>query len=322
MQKLKLQTPSYELLEIGFKKWLDVLGYSSGMVQGVPVLIREFLFFLETDQKVKQITQLRGKHIRSYYAYVSSRSNQRSGGALSSNYINKHLQAVEKFLEYLHHRGVENLPSMTVRLEKVEHKAITPLTVEEIKHLFDLTQKESQSPQEEAIQARDRVMLVCFYSLGLRRNEAVNLQLNDINLDTRVVHIRRGKNYKARFVPLNKTNAQYLQAYIFDHRLLLTPSKTLDALFISKTGAPMTSGALYGRLKLLIVQSDHTALLEKTISPHTLRHSVATHLLQAGMGLEKVSRFLGHSSLESTQLYTHLIEKASHKPQTNESAEF
>ncbi len=153
-------------------------------------------------------------------------------------------------------------------------------------------------------------MLVIYYSCGLRRNEGVHVAVDDINFDTRIVHVRKGKNYKERFVPFNKASGKYLEEYVYDHRPQLVKSKTESALFISHGGKPMRGGSVYKRLKLLQLATEDISLQQKTIGLHTLRHSIATHLLQAGMSLEKISRFLGHSSLDSTQIYTHLAEKA------------
>ncbi len=314
MKNLTLKNPSYELLEKGFKEWLDILGFCEMSVENMPSIIREFLHFLENNIKPLPLPGgagggLQQKHIRKYYNHISNRPNMRRGGGLSNNYLNKHLQSIEKFLEYLRHKGTQCVPTLGIKQEKLNTKEIIPLTEEEIKILFATTDRDSEEEKALAINARDKVMLMVYYSCGLRRNEGANIELNDINLDTRILHVRKGKNYKERFVPFNKTNAAYLQQYIFDHRPLLVRRKTESALFISKIGKPMTGGALYTRLKIIQLETNDTSLQEKTIGLHTLRHSIATHLLQNGMKLEKVSRFLGHSSLESTQIYTHLIEK-------------
>jgi integrase/recombinase XerD len=308
MKKLTLKNPSYQYLETAFKEWLDVLGYGSGTVKGMPIIIREFLHHLEKEQ-VQSINQLHQKDIKSYHAHISVRANESRGGGLSNNYINKHLQAIEKFLEYLNHKGVKGVPSLGIRPEKLHRPAITILMQEEIKELFELTGKEANTEKEQIAQSRDKAMLTIFYSCGLRRNEGANVSVDDINFDTRILHVKKGKNYKERLVPLNKTNAAYLQEWIYDYRSQVVKTKSEHRLFINTNGEPMSGGALYSRLKLLQLQSDNIELQNKNIGLHTLRHSIATHLLQAGMGLEKIARFLGHSSLESTQIYTHLIEK-------------
>jgi integrase/recombinase XerD len=308
VKKLTLKNASYQYLETAFKEWLDVLGYGSGTVKGMPLIIREFLYHLEKE-KVQNIDQLHQKHIKDHHAHISVRANERRGGGLSNNYINKHLQAIEKFLEFLNHKGVKDVPALGIRLEKLHRPAITILTQEEIKELFELTNKEANTEKEQAMQSRDKAMLTIFYSCGLRRNEGANVSIDDINFDTRILHVKKGKNYKERLVPLNKTNAAYLQEWIYDYRGQIVKTKTEHRLFVNTNGGQMTGGALYSRLKLLQLQSDNIELQNKNIGLHTLRHSIATHLLQAGMGLEKIARFLGHSSLESTQIYTHLIEK-------------
>lgn len=308
MKKLLLNNPAFEYLEKGFTEWLDILGYSEMSVYNMPHIIREFLHELEKKQ-ITKICDLNQTHIRSYYRYINNRSNQRRGGGLSNNYLNKHLQAIEKFLEYLNHKGGKDVPTIGIRQEKLNRAAVTVLSTDEVKLLFKATHRETAYTKQEALNGRDRAMLVLYYSCGLRRNEGVHITINDINFDNRLLHVRKGKNYKERFVPFNKTNAGYLQEYVYDHRPVLTRDKREGALFISVTGKPMISGTLYSRLKLLQVLSDDLGLQQKTIGLHTLRHSIATHLLQAGMSLEKIARFLGHSSLDSTQIYTHLANQ-------------
>lgn len=308
MKKLILTNKSYQYLEAAFTEWLNILGYCSGSVYTMPSIIKEFLHYLENNG-VNSINQLQQRNIKAYHDYISTRSNQRRGGGLSNNYINKHVQAIEKFLEYLHHKGMQHVPAAGIQLEKLHRKEIILLTQEEIKELFAITQKENSNEKEQAMQCRDKAMLVVYYSCGLRRNEGANVSIDDINFDTRLLHVKKGKNYKERFVPLNKTNTMYLQEWVYDYRSQLVQTKKEHHLFITLNGEPMSGGSLYKRLKLLQLQSENTELQEKNIGLHTLRHSIATHLLQNGMPLEKIARFLGHSSLESTQIYTHLIKE-------------
>src|SRR6185437_12705760 len=142
-------------------------------------------------------------------------------------------------------------------------------------------------------------MLVVYYSCGLRRNEGIQLHTEDIDLDRNIVHVKKGKNYKERFVPFGKTSAHYLQTYIYDHRPTLSKDKREGRLFISSGGRPVNGGTLNTRLQRLQQQTEDSGLQQKRIGLHTLRHSIATHLLAAGMSLEKIAQFLGHSNLES-----------------------
>ncbi len=133
--------------------------------------------------------------------------------------------------------------------------------------------------------------------------------IDDVNFDRRIIHVRKGKNYKERLVPFSQSSSKILQEWIYDYRPQLIRSQKEANLFIGMTGKVMTGGSLYGRLKKLVLFVDNPSLQKKEIGLHTLRHSIATHLLQNGMDLQKIQRFLGHSSLESTQIYTHLIPK-------------
>lgn len=308
MKKLILKNSSYQYLQLGFGEWLDILGFNPMTVKQMPVLIREFLHFLES-KNINHISHLKQQHYKDYYVHIYGRANQRRGGGLSNNYINQHLQAIEKFLQFLHHKGVTKLPHLNIPLLKLNTKEITVLSQEEIQLLYKATRKEVDTQQYEAFQARDRVLLSVYYGCGLRREEGAFLELDDINLDRRVLHVRKGKNYKERLVPFNRANAKIFEEYIYDHRPLLAKSKNEGKLFLGRVGTPMLGGSLYTRLKLLQLSVDDIELQAKTIGLHTLRHSIATHLLEAGMPIDKISRFLGHSSLESTQIYTHLIDK-------------
>ena len=312
MKKLKLKNPSYEYLEKAYREWLDILGYSAMSVYNLPHLVREFFHYLEQHGKT-HITQLQTKDYQNYFQHISSRANQRRGGGLSNNYLNKHIQAIEKLIEFLNHKGTQNIPALSLRQLKLNAREITYLTIEEITQLYqtvEKSQQESPTLKYQALFARDKAMLTVYYSCGLRKNEGVHLELNDINLNTRRLHVRKGKNYKERLVPLSKTSAQHLQDYIYDHRPVLLKDKRESRLFIGYSGKPMQGQALYRRFKLLLLAVENPTLQQKELGLHSLRHSIATHLLQAGMTLQKIQRFLGHSSLESTQIYTHLVDRS------------
>jgi integrase/recombinase XerD len=311
MKKLSLKNPSFRYLEQSFKEWLDVLGYAPVSVYNMPLQVRELLHYLESEN-INHIKELDIKHIQSHYNKLKERSNQRRGGGLSNNHLNKHIQSLRKFTDYLRQVGRLTLPELQIKNEEANVKAIAVLTEEEIQLLFKATYKMPEliykinEKQVEAIQARDRAMLAIFYGCGLRRNEAVSLDVVDINFDRAVVYVRKGKNYKERFVPINKVSLKYLQEYIYDHRPEILQNGKSEALFISVMIRRMQGQTMILRLKYLQRQTENADLIEKEIGLHTLRHSIATHLLQAGMQLESIARFLGHSTLESTQIYTHL----------------
>lgn len=309
MKRLPIKNPSFRFLEQSFREWLDIQGFADTTVYNLPNHIRELLHYLE-NQGISHIKELEVKHINGHYEKLKERTRQRRGGGLSNGHLNKHIQALRKFTDYLRKVGRIQLPALKLDNEEENHK-ITFLTEEEIKLLFEashLTGERKPNVPEvvlAAIQARDRAMLAVYYGCGLRRNEGVHLNLSDINFDKSILHVRKGKNYKERLVPISKTSLKYLTEYIYDHRPQLSKS-SIDALFLSQRGFRMQGQSLFIRLKLLQQRTGNLNLLEKEIGLHTLRHSIATHLMAAGMKLESISRFLGHSSLESTQIYTHL----------------
>jgi integrase/recombinase XerD len=306
MKKLSLNNPHFEFIERSFAEWLDILGYSHHTIYGLPNHIREFLFYLEQNG-IHHIKQLEVKHIREFYQQLKFRSNHRKGGGLSNSYLNKFLQALYKFADYLRQSGKMILPAIGIDWEADDTEEITVLTTDEIKLLYKATENYNVGTELEPFNARDRAMISIFYGCGLRRNEGYHLNLSDINFDRRILRVRKGKNYKERLVPFNKTNAAYLQEYIYDWRPIIVKDKNDDAFFISQRGTRMDTQSMSLRLKLLQQRTDDITLQLKNVRLHVLRHSIATHLLQNGMELEKIARFLGHSSLESTQIYTHLI---------------
>ena len=325
MKKLPVQSAGYELLIAGFAEWLDVQGYAAGTLQTMPAIVREFLHHLE-GEGCTRIDGLKSEHIRSYHAHITSRANQRRGGGLSNNYITKHIQTLGKFLHYLHHRGVQGLPSVGIKPPKVERPPIVVLSRDDIGELYQACEahacaedgyggaKGDGEAKEEARRARDRAMLAVYYGCGLRRNEGANLRLDDIDLDARTMRVRKGKNHKERLVPVGKSGARQLQEWVYDHRPLMLGAEREDALFVATGGKAMSGGMLYHRLKVLQQNVESAELRAKVIGLHTLRHAIATHLLSAGMQLQKIARFLGHSSMDSTQIYTHLMEEQPANP--------
>jgi integrase/recombinase XerD len=323
MKSLALKNPSFRYLEQSFKEWLDVLGYAPVSVYNMPLQIRELLYYLE-GENINSIKELDITHIKGHYNKLKERSNTRRGGGLSNNHLNKHIQSLRKFTDYLRQVGRLTLPELQIKNEEADAKAIHVLTEEEIQLLFKATYNTHDrkphyslnASQVEAMQARERAILAIFYGCGLRRNEGVNINVGDINFDRSMLHVRKGKNYKERFVPISKASLKYLQEYIYDHRPEIVQGNKTEALFISMRARRMDGQTMLLRLKYLQHQTENADLIEKEIGLHTLRHSIATHLLQAGMELESIARFLGHSTLESTQIYTHLAGVDQMKEQT------
>ncbi len=320
MKRLPVTAPPYQYIEKSFKEWLEILGYSWQTVYYMPIQIRGLLNYLEKQNKT-QLTDITIEVIKDYYYQeLRQRKNHMSGaGALSNTHLNKYLQALKKFTEYLRQTGRLPIAALKLSLEKVSQEKLNVLTEEEIKQLYKATEITEQKKKHnrsaelyEAIQQRDRAMLSIFYGCGLRRNEGYHLNVNDINISSAILHVIKGKGYKERLVPISTKSIEHITAYLYEGRNVLLKENKQEAFFISSNNGKRLGGQLMlVKLHQLIRLTGNAELIEKEAGLHTLRHSIATHLLANGMSLEKIKDFLGHSSLESTQIYTHLVEKES-----------
>jgi integrase/recombinase XerD len=293
-----------EALQNEYKNWLDTLGFSGGLVYDYTFRIRDFLHWLKT-QNINHITQLKTPIIYSYIAHLQTRPNKRRIGGLSVAHLNHNFMAIDKFMEFLHQIGLETAPIPTNYRIKPDNQArinkIQPLTQPEIKQLqanIKNTYPDFTHTKKELKHEQLKLIFVLYYACGLRRTEGANLQIKDIDFDKKTIFIRQGKNYKDRIIPINKDIKKALEHYIYNFRNTIQANH--NQLFLS------TTGTLNNDLQELqrITQPE-----QKKATLHILRHSIATHLLQNGMSIENISRFLGHSTLDSTQIYTHILNK-------------
>jgi integrase/recombinase XerD len=154
-------------------------------------------------------------------------------------------------------------------------------------------------------------MLGIYYGCGLRKSEGISLNVSDILIERKLLFVRKGKGCKERYVPITTNNLQYMTDYIHNGReyLLTKAQANTGALFINQYGTACVADALSTRLDKLVQRSDNSSLQLKKPTIHTLRHSIATHLLGQGMDIEMIQQFLGHATLESTQIYTHILNE-------------
>lgn len=305
MKKLNLQNPSYKAIIADYQEWLDILGFAERSIYNYPIYLQEFFYYLE-QHNIQHIDHIQATTIKKYYQQLQQRPNQRKGGALSKSYLNSHQQALKKFKEYLQKHQAKNIP-LHLKPERINRlEIINILSQEEVKELFKATQFSSQY---EHIQLRDKAILVLLYSCGLRRKEASSLNIKDILFDKELLHIKQGKNYKERLVPINLYNLTILEDYIYQARIQFKDYNQSEALLLSCFGRRLQGADIAMRLQQIIKSTQNQEIIAKKISPHRLRHSIATHFLEAGMNIEDIKQFLGHSHLETTQIYTHLIKK-------------
>jgi integrase/recombinase XerC len=209
--------------------------------------------------------------------------------------VARKLSALRAFGRYMKREGwIEFDPSALAVAPRREQKVPAHLTVDEMSRLLDMP--DTTTP----LGRRDRAWLELFYASGLRLSELVGLDLEDVNLSARMVRVM-GKGGKERIVPFNASAKNALAAWLKDrHRL--TSRKSVDALFVNSRGARLT-GRSVQRFVSRYVAACSTRF---GISPHALRHSFASHLLQRGADLRAIQEMLGHVQLSTTQRYTHI----------------
>jgi len=304
MKSLQIQNTAFNTILNSFQGWLSVQLYATDTIRNMPIHLREFFHYLEAKghEGIEYITT---NLVTEYYEYLSSRKNRTRGGALSNASLNKQQQSLKLFLTYLKEHSANFNFGVHLRTEKINDIDVKDiLSINQMKQLFDAC---SYSHISSRYQLRDKAMLVVLYSCGLRRNEAVMLDISDVKFDEKLIHVRFGKGNKERKVAINDYNLRILEDYIYEARPQFYKSKTSEALFINKNGKRLLGKSYADRLEKIVEATEDEDIQSKHITLHGLRHSIATHFLQSGMPLEKISRFLGHSSLESTQRYVRIV---------------
>ena len=304
MDNLKISSSKFILLIKGFKNWLEVQNYSEKTARNYISSTVEFLSYLEL-KGIESIDKITSNNIEQFISHVKIRPNKTREGALTSNSINSIIRGVVKFLKYLSDtKNIYLSPEIASLKSDTKEKDI--LTKSEIEGLFNSLDN-SLNP----ILKRDMAILAILYGAGLRKSEIQNLNLEDVSLTKRTIHVRNGKGNKERLVPVAKKFNKMLKDYITDCRDIHAgiAKKVDNAFFIDINGDRIKSDTYYDIIKRIIKNSGIESLECKVITPHTFRHSVATHLLQNGLDLESIAMFLGHSSLDSTMIYTHIVEQ-------------
>ena len=213
---------------------------------------------------------------------------------LKSSSINRKISSIKHFyLFLLKKKVIKNSPADEITTPKQERYLPTSMSEDEVECLLS-------SPKTNIkIERRDKAMIEILYATGMRISELVNLKLTDIDFNRSVLKVF-GKGSKERLVPYGEKAAEALRIYLEDR-------KKLDSkdVFLSNRGTRITRGAFWQRIKIYIKREN----LKSSISPHTLRHAFATHLLNRGADLRSVQILLGHSDLSTTQIYTHIAKK-------------
>lgn len=295
----------YTTILTAFKTWMQTLGFSKQVVYHSPLTLSYFFDWLE-QQGINHVSCIKQKTLCTYIAYLEQRENlRRKGQTLSAAHLNKSFDVLDKFCEFLHHMGMKNAPSPTQYRILNPYKAnFTVLTQKEIQDLYKavpLTFEKYGIKHRQPRQAILTLILDLCYGCGLRRQEVTKLNLKDVDFNRRILHVKQAKGYKDRYVPMSEQIVKSIEFFVYQHRRYFY--RRPEMLF------PYTSHYIPFALDIIIRETENRVLKEKNVTPHCLRHSIATHLLENGMNIEKISRFLGHSSLDSTQIYTHLVNE-------------
>jgi integrase/recombinase XerD len=219
-----------------------------------------------------------------------------AAGGWAASTVARKIAALRSFHEFLRRRGLAgDNPALPVRPPRRPRPLPDVLTVEQVEALL-------KAPRGEAPRAvRDRALLEMAYATGLRASELTGLTLEEVDVDEGLVRCV-GKRQRERIVPFGAKAREALMRYLAGARPLLARDRSERAVFVTRLGRPFTR---MGYWKMLQGHA-RAAKIEQPVSPHTLRHSCATHLLEGGCDLRVVQEFLGHRSIETTQIYTHL----------------
>jgi integrase/recombinase XerD len=275
----------------GFKAWLQLeKSLSDNSVQAYIRDVELLVRFLTISKEPKAPAAVESADLRTFLKWIHELGFSSSSQA-------RILSGIKSFYRYCILEQISQTDPTTL-LEAPKRKRILPdtLSFEEIEKLIaqiDLSKPEGP---------RNKAMLETLYSCGLRVSELVQLQLSKLYLDLGFVRVR-GKGDKERLVPIGDSAIRHIQLYKQTTRTQIQPQKGKeDFVFLNKRGGPLSRIMIFYIIRNLA----KTAGINKTVSPHTFRHSFATHLIEGGADLRAVQEMLGHASITTTEIYTHL----------------
>ena len=244
-------------------------------------------FFQWLDNEDLKYKNLQEDHINQYISFLFQRK-------MRSSSVNRKISSIKSFYIFLVKRNfVKNSPLndlVTPKQEKYFTESMSEAEVDKLLNSPDVSNK---------IENRDKAMIEMLYATGMRISELVNLKMTDVDMKRCVVKVF-GKGSKERLVPFGETALDSLRSYLNERE-----QSSSKEIFLSNRGKKMTRVAFWQRVKIYLIREN----LKNSISPHTLRHAFATHLLNRGADLRSVQLLLGHSDLSTTQIYTHIAKQ-------------
>jgi integrase/recombinase XerD len=279
-----------------YQNYLQTLGYTKATYQARYLYLKQFFSWLEGLQ-INQLEAVTPRNIVEYQAIIKTQKNVRTKENLSKETVYNRLRNIQTFFGYALELGkIKTNPASSFKFYTPKDQAERIIfTQNQIKELY----KNCENEQE-------KMILNIAYGCGLRVGEMVKLNKSAIDLKENRLIVESGKNNKRRIVPI--TNQ-----IVIELKLFLKENKETKPIFLNVEGNRMQTGSFNLILKKLIDKTNFGKRFKQAelnkIGMHTLRHSIATHLLENGMKLEQVQTFLGHSNLETTQVYTHINQE-------------
>ena len=260
-------------------------GLSNNTVKAYEADISSLFQWLDTEDL--KYNNLQEDHINQYISFLFQRK-------MRSSSVNRKISSIKSFYIFLVKRNfVKNSPLndlVTPKQEKYLPESMSEAEVDKLLNSPDVANK---------IENRDKAMIEMLYATGMRISELVNLKITDVDMKRCVVKVF-GKGSKERLVPFGETALDSLRSYLNERE-----QSSSKEIFLSNRGKKMTRVAFWQRVKIYLIREN----LKNSISPHTLRHAFATHLLNRGADLRSVQLLLGHSDLSTTQIYTHIAKQ-------------
>ena len=267
-------------------------GLSENSIKSYSYDIKNLLRYINKYNNKLSLKQCDKKFMQEFIYEISKNINSRSQSRL--------LSSLKSFFNYLVFEGYNNIsPMELIESPKIVTKLPDVLSIEEIKLLI----KNSELNKNHGI--RNSAILETLYGSGLRVSELINLKLSDIHYDDKLLLIQ-GKGNKQRLVPMGSISESKVSNYVNNYRILKKVKKNSnDIVFLNRNGKKLTRAMIFNIVK----EAQNKSNIKKTVSPHTFRHSFATHLLENGADLRSIQIMMGHENITTTEVYTHLDTK-------------
>jgi len=275
------------------------LGYSPRSSRAKYRNLLEFFCWMEAGG-ITETEQITTEHLSTYFNHLKHRPNKLNGKPVKLQTCLNHLIAIGQFFNGLQQKGIlDENPSNGLKLPRPKRNRTSKrqvLTQNEITTLFNATETH-----------QERAILALAYGCGLRASELVAVNVADLRLREKLLIVPKGKGNKRRVVPMSRGVVESVSAYFYHQRSQLsTPNTDQSAFMLHSRGGRMRVYTWNKYLRQVVERTEDETLIRKKPTLHHLRHSIATHLLERGMDLEQVRNFLGHSELETTEIYTHV----------------